>query len=177
MKCVSPSTDLVIQQLPFTPSEVGLAVNANPFHCNVGNSKWLFTSGSYGALSRPSDCKSFCRAGVVVVVTVGAVVSGNDDDGDCGDAEGLEGTDTSGEDPSGSVGCAVADVDASAGVAVAASSPHDPGTWDPRSAAISASLAPMDCSIAALRCTPPDPDADPDGWGVLLAMVLVPSAG
>ena len=119
------------------------------------------------------------------MVAVGAVVSGNDGDGDCGDGDcgdgGVLETGTGGEDPSGSVGCAVADADASAGAAVAASSPHDPGTWDPRSAAISAFLAPMGCSIAALRCTPPGPDADtdtdPDGWGVLLAMVLVPSAG
>ena len=40
---------------------------------------------------------------------------------------------------------------------------------------------PMDCSITALRCTPPDPaadtDAGPDGRGVLLVMVLVPAAG
>jgi hypothetical protein len=156
LKCVSPSTDLVTQQLPFTPSEVGSAVNVNPFQCNVGNSKWVFTLGSYEALSRPSDCKSFCGPlvdGVVVVVAVVVVgLPRATGDAFCTDAVVVVGL------PRAAGGACVG--------AVAAA------------ALVSGS---MDCSIAALRCTPPDPDADtdagPDGWGVLLVMVLVPGEG
>ena len=64
---------------------------------------------------------------------------------------------------------------------VSGSLARDPGCWGLRSSEFSGFLAPVDCSIAALRCTLPDADAGadagPDGRGVLLAMVLVPGAG
>ena len=92
-----------------------------------------------------------------------------------------------GDDATGTINAANYNTGLGVGVFAAAallsgSLPHGPGTWGPRSAAISACLLAICCSAASLCSTAaPDPDADtdadPDGRGVLLATLLVPAAG